>query len=162
MDAQVNKIERSHNHLAPFSVHLWMVYACAFLYIFRLAVMFIPLIQKLNYVSTGDTEETSAESSFNYFTIIFLKSTIEFLSVKYNSALSDHVGRKPVLVLSAAVFSIALLLFAAFSDRSIFFLAAMLTYLFQSGNIFIAWVCDLVSLHDRSECRFPPYLSHLT
>ena len=34
---------------------------------------------------------------------------------------------------------------------AIFYLGAMLSATFQSGNIFTAWVCDLVSKEDRSK-----------
>ena len=71
--------------------------------------------------------------------------------VKYNAAFSDYAGRKPILIMSSLVFAIAHALFALTESATIFYLGAMLSATFQSGNIFIAWVCDLVSKDDRSK-----------
>ena len=99
----------------------------------------------------GDIDETSSGASFTYFTIVFLNSVMEFLVVKYNAALSDYAGRKVILIMSSIVFAIAHTMFALTESDSVFFLGAMLSATFQSGNIFTAWVCDLVSKDNRSK-----------
>ena len=71
--------------------------------------------------------------------------------VKYNAALSDYAGRKLILVMSSIVFAIAHAMFAVTESASVFYIGAMLSATFQSGNIFTAWVCDLVSKEDRSK-----------
>ena len=71
--------------------------------------------------------------------------------VKYNAALSDYAGRKLILVMSSIEFAIAHAMFAVTESASVFYIGAMLSATFQSGNIFTAWVCDLVSKEDRSK-----------
>ena len=71
--------------------------------------------------------------------------------VKYNAALSDYAGRKVILVMSSIVFAIAHTMFAVTESPTVFYIGAMLSATFQSGNIFTAWVCDLVSKEDRSK-----------
>ena len=135
----------------PYDRKLLSVYFAAFLYILRLALQFLPFLQKVNDIKTGDINKTNASSNFTYATCIALTNFTEFLFVRYNSALSDYVGRKPILVLSSLVFAVSHFLLASRTEDSIFYVAAVIGSLSQSGNIFAAWINDLVSLEDRGK-----------
>lgn len=114
-----------------------------------MTVQVIPLIQKVNLVHNGDVDETSSSSSFTYFTIIFLSSMTELVTTKYVGALSDYVGRKPLLLGSAIVFAIGHFMLAALTTDGAFYTAAVIVNTLQTQQVLTAWTCDLVEDQGR-------------
>ena len=129
---------------------LWL-YVLGFLFFFRLSIQIIPLIQKINLVKTGDEDQNNSSASFTYFTMFFLTNMTELITAKYNSTLSDYIGRKPLLLGSGIFFAVAHFMIATYSSDLVFYTAAVYGNLIQSNPIVIAWICDAVEPNARGQ-----------
>ena len=137
--------------LDAFDWKLRLIYICGFLFFFLTAMTIIPLVAKINLVKTGDAEDTSSAASFVAFTSFLLKNLTEFLTVKYNSAFSDYCGRKSILLLAATAQGVSAFILAGSNTDGMFYVAAIVGGTFQSYNVIIAWICDLIKVEDRGK-----------
>lgn len=137
--------------LSAISWQLMLVYFCNFKLILFSAMITIPVASKVNLSKNGDENETSSEASFVISTAYFLKTAVQFLSVKYVSALSDFVGRKPLIIVNCLATSGAGLMFAMFSSDGMIYVASMLSGLVPFLSVLNAWICDLVEESERAK-----------
>ena len=93
--------------LPPFSWRMFFIYNSLFFFFGTVGFTIIPLAQKINIVFNGDQDTTSATSSTLAITINFLQNGITFLMSRYTCAMSDYIGRKPILILTCAGYSIS-------------------------------------------------------
>ena len=134
-----------------YSRELCYVYFVSFLMFLRLSITIIGLTEKINDINSGDINKTTSASSFVSFTIICLATVTELVFTKYVGALSDYMGRKPLLVLSSILFAIAYVILAASTHNATFYLATVLSKIVTVQGILSAWVCDLVQDGSRGK-----------
>ena len=114
-------------NLSPFSLKAKLVYFVGFLNFTGFAFTIIAIVGRINLYTNNDPNVTSANSSQTYFTVYLLQNLTQLLTSKYNSALSDYIGRKPMLIVSAVGFALSRVAFAASSSTAGFYVAAVIS-----------------------------------
>jgi hypothetical protein len=103
----------------------------------------MPRIMLINQRIAGDPRHPNAQSSFVDSTSVMLSTLTTILFSKYFSALSDHLGRRPILALSTLFSIVSSALWLQSTSSTGFFLASLAGGL---ANIFffvgLAWLCD--------------------
>jgi len=139
-------------YYSAFSKEVLLLYAAAWFNVLSLAVSMVPLVIKINLTINGDANKVSSESVIVYATILFLQNFTQFISSKYNAAMSDYTGRKPILIVSAVAFCISRIIYGFALSPSHFYVGAVMSGTFNCfHNICLAWVCDLCAEQDRGK-----------
>jgi len=142
--SQIKKILNIDSNLSAFSYKLKLIYFLGFLYVFINATTIVPIAAKINLVVNGDIDETSSTGSFTSFTVTLIRSLTQFIFTKYTSAFSDHVGRKPLIILGAAALGISAFIYAISDDVYSIYLGAFINGTFQYFTIIIGTVIKTI------------------
>jgi len=135
-----------------FSKEVCTIYVVLFINILALGIAVVPFIAKTEYVISGKEFEVTSESAFVFATTQLINAGIKFSSSKAVSGLSDHVGRKPVLVLASIMFFFARFVIVSSASSGMLYLASFISGL---ADIVLpvtqAWLCDLLENRDRGK-----------
>jgi len=127
-----------------------LLYFTSFLNWFALSVAIVPQTQLICLVLGGTATTVTSKTAFVVTTTYFLSNLARFVFSKYNAALSDYVGRKPVMLLALFGFIVSRLLFVFSTNAGQFFFAAVISGTF---DVFYAVACaylsDVLPPHDR-------------
>ena len=82
------------------------LYLASFLNFFALAITLVPTISKICTVLAGSPAAVTADTAFVTVNCFVLGNVFKLIFAKWDAALSDHVGRKLVMVMSCAAFAV--------------------------------------------------------
>ena len=150
--------EESDRTASACSCGLIWLYITNILFTLRVAVCIVPKVQKLNLLYNGDVDENSASSSFAVTTTTVISAIVDFAFVKYGkvsitwfkclaptnvnpigSALSDSIGRKPVLFASGLFFGLSAFLIAVADAPPLIYVAAAVQNFVGAQAVLTAW-----------------------
>lgn len=122
------------------------------LYFFSLAITVVPIKLLINERIADHAEDPNSASAFVDATSTFLHAAISFLIGRYSSGLGDFVGRKPVLVVSCALFIVSRVLYLSAYTAERFYLGAVIGGMFDCFYFSaLAWLSDVYPVeHERS------------
>lgn len=145
-------IEQTPTKVTPFSFRVVLIYGVCFINFVSLAVTLVSALSIVNLSINGDANTNSSASALVNTTVYFLINVTDLIFAKYNSSLSDYVGRKPMLLVSQLALLISRVLILVRQDTSTFYTAAII---FGFGNYFynvcLAWLCDILAEEDRGK-----------
>ena len=103
----------------------------------------MPLKLLINKRIAGDANEPNSDSAFVDATNIFLYSLMSFLCGRYNSGLSDYIGRKPMLISALAFLILTRIIYINSTSAAGFYIGAIVGGAFDSFYYTgLSWVCD--------------------
>lgn len=116
----------------------------AVIYFLSVAITAIPITLLINKRIGDGFEDPTELSVLVATTASFLHSFCSFIAGRYTSGMGDYVGRKPVLVISTALFILSRLTYLKAQRPVDFFVAAIIggicdCFYFSS----LAWICDV-------------------
>ena len=137
----------------PYSWELWSVYLVLCGYVTSIALTVVATIAKTEEVISNVKFEATSASAFVIATALLIHSGTKVLVTKYGAALSDCVGRKPIIVLSCISFVLSrVILVHANSEAGFYCVAVVWGIMDCTYPVCEAWVCDLVSVDERGRC----------
>ena len=135
-----------------FTCALCTLYFACFLNFFALAVTLVPTVGKICLTIGGTTTTINERTAFVTLTSYCLANLAKFLCAKYDTALSDYVGRKPVMVVSCMAFALRCLIVLTATTAGEFYAAAIV---FGSLDVFyavsIAFLADMLHGEERGK-----------
>ena len=124
---------------------IWGIYLDGFLYFFALAFSVLASVGIVNEILSGDASEPNSASIAASSTALVLNSSFKFLLTKYMCALSDYLGRKPVIIIGLLLQSWAFFMTYGATNIATIWIAACIR---GSGDGFLgvalAWLVDVV------------------
>lgn len=120
------------------------IFICGMLVFFTVFVKGIPLVTVINEDIGGDKYEPSSKAIVLQGTLFVIRSIVKFLTMNYGCALSDFVGRKPIVVLFLIPNLIldCLLLFGDMSSGLIYAVGGLWGFAAITIPCLRAWLCD--------------------
>jgi MFS family permease len=121
-----------------------MIVIMTAVYYLGTGIISMPRVMLINQRIAHDARNPNSQSSFVDSTSAMLSTLATVLFSKYFSALGDHVGRRPVLIISALFSLVSNIIWLSASTPLGFYVASMVSGL---ADIFfyvgISWICDL-------------------
>lgn len=143
-------IEEDESRVSAFHSHLWWIYAGAFFSFVSFAMTIVAVVQIINLKIAGGPEVVNSASASCLLTVQFLTNATKFLSTKYNTAITDNLGRKPMLIAACLCYIVSRIIFLVAETQAGFYIAAFISGVFDSFYyISIAWVCDVAKVKER-------------
>jgi len=140
-----NSVTNNTAAFNPFSLRITLIYVICFINFVSLAITIVSVLSIVNIAINGDENVNSSASALVNTTVYFLINVSDLIFAKYNSSLSDFVGRKPMLLISQLSLLVSRLLILLRQETSSFYVAAVI---YGFGNYFynvcLAWLCDLL------------------
>jgi MFS family permease len=103
----------------------------------------LPRTMLINQQIAGDSRHPNAQSSFVDSTCVLLSTVTTIFFSKYFSAMGDHIGRRPILIVSTVFSLLSTAMWLISSSATGFYVASLAAGI---ANIFffvaIAWLCD--------------------
>jgi len=142
--------DKDDSRVPAFHCHLLWIYLGAFLSFVSFAMTIVAIVQIINLKIAGGVEIVTAESAKCLLTVQFLTNTTKFLTTKYNTAITDNLGRKPMLIAACLCYIASRIVFLVSETQAGFYIAAVVSGVFDSFYyISIAWVCDIAKVKER-------------
>jgi MFS family permease len=125
----------------------FLVLVASVLYFLGQGVIVVALKLLINERIGGKAEKPTTESALVDLTNTFLYAASSFICGRYLTGLSDHLGRKPLLVLAGVVMIATRIIYINAHTRGQFYAAGVLGGCFDCFfYTAMAWMCDL--FHD--------------
>jgi MFS family permease len=123
-----------------------MIVALTSLYYLGTGIISMPRVMLINQRIADDPQHPNSKSAFVDSTSAILSTLATVLFSKYFSALGDHLGRRPVLIISTLFSLVSNLIWLNASAPLGFYVASVVSGI---ADIFfyvgISWICDLAS-----------------
>lgn len=120
------------------------IFVCGMLIFFTIFVKGIPLVTVVNEQIGGDKYEPSSKAIVLQGTVFVIRSVVKFLTMNYGCALSDFVGRKPIVVLFLLpnLLLDCLLIFGEMNAALLYAVGGLWGLAAISLPTLRAWLCD--------------------
>lgn len=130
---------------------IWGVYTNTVIYLFVLAFGVVSLIGLVNDITSGNPEKPNSESVSVLSICVLLSSITQFILAKYLAAISDFVGRKPVIILSILVQALSCFMLSTATTVGEVIVAVIVRGAIDVNTpVSHAWLCDMVRNSERS------------
>lgn len=126
------------------------VFISSVLYFMAIAIGIVPFTLIVNDTVSGDILVPNAASILVSSSVLVIGAMTRFVTSIYNSALSDYVGRKPMILASITSLVLGRVIMLGAKGSNGFYLSAFISGIFDCYmGVSIAWICDIVDETNR-------------